>query len=111
MTDVAVVLDDVEFGGSAGTSKSYMVISVASRKSSTPAKKSCIVWEENSHNKWYTRTLPVIDTILRFGLGQERIFAHQRTTFSVSLFRTDDNDRLNGVVKEKVLVAGLLGVP
>ena len=110
MTDVAVVLDDVEFGGSAGTSKSYMVISVASRKSSTPAKKSCIVWEENSH-KWYTRTLPVIDTILRFGLGQERIFAHQWTTFSVSLFRTDDNDRLNGVVKEKVLVAGLLGVP
>ena len=73
-------------------------------------KKSCIVWEENSH-KWYTRSLPVIDTILRFGLGQERIFAHQRTTFSVSLFRTDDNDRLNGVVKEKVLVAGLLGVP
>ena len=39
MTDVAVVLDDVEFGGSAGTSKSYMVILVVSGKSSTPEKR------------------------------------------------------------------------
>ena len=48
---------------------------------------------------------------LRIWLANKRIFAHQRTTFPVPLFRTDDNDRLNGVVKEQVLVAGLFGVP
>lgn len=43
MSDVAVVLDDVEFCGSAGTSKSYMVILVVSGKASTPELQSCFV--------------------------------------------------------------------
>ena len=89
MSDIAVVLDNVKLGSSSGgTSESYMVEMAAANS---------------------TSRLFIIIIIFQC-FPNESVFAHQRAPFPLAMFGTNNNDRLDRGVKEKMLVAGFFGV-
>ena len=90
MSDIAVVLDNVKLGSSSGgTSESYMVEMAAANS---------------------TSRLFIIVIIIFQCFPNESVFAHQRAPFPLAMFGTNNNDRLDRGVKEKMLVASFFGV-